>query len=265
MREIEGQLRIIAGTPTWAGQDLATCEGQIRTWGLGAFQSESQQEVGRAGAYFRQWDADRHVVPVRPLPAGWTYWGALDYGFAHPTVFYVLAKDGDGHLYVVGEHAAHRWLVEQHADAITALLERLGLSIGRLRRIVAGHDVFAQRGDRGALTIAEQYQQHGITLEPATIDRINGAAELQRRLGNPDADIAPTLTVFASCPRLIACLPRLVADPNRPEDVLKVDADPDTGMGGDDEFDCVRYGVMDARPAVTVPRPQRTVNRWGQV
>jgi len=35
-------------------------------------------------------------------------------------------------------------------------------------------------------------------------------------------------------------LPMLQHDPNRPEDVLKVDADED-GVGGDDTADCLRY------------------------
>jgi hypothetical protein len=34
----------------------------------------------------------------------------------------------------------------------------------------------------------------------------------------------------------------LQRDPNRPEDVLKVDADED-GVGGDDAADCLRYLV----------------------
>ena len=40
----------------------------------------------------------------------------------------------------------------------------------------------------------------------------------------------------------IECLPSLQHDPNRPEDVLKVDADED-GVGGDDAADCFRYLV----------------------
>ena len=38
--------------------------------------------------------------------------------------------------------------------------------------------------------------------------------------------------------RLAECLPSLQHDPNRPEDVLKVDADED-GVGGDDAADCL--------------------------
>jgi hypothetical protein len=34
----------------------------------------------------------------------------------------------------------------------------------------------------------------------------------------------------------------VVNDPNRPEDVLKVDAD-EEGVGGDDAADCLRYLV----------------------
>jgi hypothetical protein len=44
------------------------------------------------------------------------------------------------------------------------------------------------------------------------------------------------------CGRLIETLPALQHDPNRPEDVLKVDCDED-GTGGDDCADCLRYLV----------------------
>ena len=41
-------------------------------------------------------------------------------------------------------------------------------------------------------------------------------------------------------------MPKLVADPKRKEDVLKVDADRH-GNNGDDEYDDVRYGLMERR------------------
>jgi predicted phage terminase large subunit-like protein len=44
--------RITEGEPTWAGQDLATCEFQINAWGLTAFLREAQHEVGGGGGYF---------------------------------------------------------------------------------------------------------------------------------------------------------------------------------------------------------------------
>jgi hypothetical protein len=39
------------------------------------------------------------------------------------------------------------------------------------------------------------------------------------------------------------CLTSLPVDPKRMEDALKVDANPDTGEGGDDAYDALRYAV----------------------
>jgi len=49
--------------------------------------------------------------------------------------------------------------------------------------------------------------------------------------------------------RLVETLPALHHDPNRPEDVLKVDAD-EEGVGGDDAADALRYFVATKGRAV---------------
>jgi hypothetical protein len=51
-------------------------------------------------------------------------------------------------------------------------------------------------------------------------------------------------------PTGFSLLPSLQHDPNRPEDVLKVDADED-GNGADDTADCLRYLVATRSRAVT--------------
>jgi phage terminase large subunit len=71
---------------------------------------------------------------------------------------------------------------------------------------------------------------------------VNGWAEILQRFGDVEADIRPSLFIHKRCGRLIETLPTLQHDPNRPEDVLKVDADED-GVGGDDSADCLRYLV----------------------
>jgi phage terminase large subunit len=74
----------------------------------------------------------------------------------------------------------------------------------------------------------------------ADLDRVNGWAEILGRLGDPEAGLPPKLFIHRRCARLLECLPMLQHDPNRPEDVLKVDADED-GVGGDDAADALRY------------------------
>ena len=88
---------------------------------------------------------------------------------------------------------------------------------------------------------------------PRFMDRVNGWAEIMTRFGEPDPGIAPTLFIHKRCGRLIETLPTLQHDPNRPEDVLKVDADED-GVGGDDCADCLRYLVASKSRSVVIKK-----------
>ena len=87
------------------------------------------------------------------------------------------------------------------------------------------------------------------------MDRVNGWAAVHKALGDPAAGITPRLFIHRRCSRLIETLPILQHDPNRPEDVLKVDPD-DQGIGGDDAADALRYLVA-TRPAQITMRKLR--------
>ena len=193
-----------------------------------------------AGQYFTSWRHDRHVVPGFEISAGWWSWLAMDYGYRHPTVFVLLVEDGDGMLYVVDEHVQDGWLPARHADAVRSMLSRHGMGEETLAGVPAGQDVFSKTGEN---TIAEQYEAAGVYLEPADVDRINGAARLAELLGDPDNGIEPRIQFFERCRRTIETIPLMQHDPRRPEDVLKVDVGED-GQGGDDCYDALRYGVM---------------------
>jgi hypothetical protein len=69
-------------------------------------------------------------------------------------------------------------------------------------------------------------------------------------LGDPANGVPPRLFIHERCTRLVECLPSLQHDPNRPEDVLKVDVD-DDGVGGDDAADCFRYLVATKSRAIS--------------
>lgn len=208
--------------------------------------------VGAEGLFFEEWDEDLHTCEPFDIPKDWPVWGALDYGFSHPTAFGLFTEDNDGCIYLIGEHIQHKWLVPLHCKAIRRIAERLKIDWHRVNQIVAGHDVFQQRGAKDGKTIADQYAEAedpetgefiGFDLEKATIDRITGAQELLARLGNAQVEIQPTLKIFNTCRRTISTMTRMVCDPNDPEDVKKVNADVN-GEGGDDPYDMIRYGVM---------------------
>ena len=198
-----------------------------------------------AGQYFTTFRREEHVVADFDETRAREWFAALDYGFAHYTVVLLGCTDGDGNLFVVDEHAERLWLPQRHAAAIRAMVgrHRIGdraLEVGDLRRIVAGTDVFSRQSD--GTTIAGQYAREGITLKPASMDRVNGWAEVLQRLGDGGESVRAKLLIHRRCGRLAETLPAMQHDPNRPEDILKVDADEDGG-GGDDAADALRYLV----------------------
>ena len=195
-----------------------------------------------AGQFFTTWRDAVHVIEPFHIVTNWRVWLAMDYAFTHWNVVYLMAEDNDGNVFICGEHAERRWLVPRHAQGVRAMLERFDVGQARIWKFVAGADVFAKRGT-SERTIADQWEEAGFKLTPANDDRINGAGEMLRRLGDVDAGIAPTMHVFNTCPRLIECIPSMEHDPHRPEDVLKIDTD-DDGNGGDDFYDGARYGLM---------------------
>ena len=173
------------------------------------------------------------------------WFAAMDYGFTHFTVVLLGCLDGDGNMFIVDEHAERLWLPQRHAPAIKAMVGRHRMANGQLqmadlKRFVAGADVFSRQSDGS--TVASQYGKLGVSLRCANTDRVNGWAEILHRLGEPSVGIAPRLFIHERCARLVECLPSLQHDPNRPEDVLKVDVDED-GVGGDDAADALRYLV----------------------
>lgn len=198
-----------------------------------------------AGQYFSTWNHDAHVLKQPfEVPDHWPIWGAFDYGFTHPTAFYLLTEN-DGCVYVIDEHVEAKKLPADHVAEMSRLAAKHGRDIEGLQ-IFAGPDVFANKGDKEARTIAMQYAEHSVELLPATNDRVTGWSELLRLLGDPFNEKRPLpaqIKIFPDCVRLVQCMPALQHNPNKPEDVLKWDVD-EEGSGGDDPADALRYGVM---------------------
>lgn len=196
-----------------------------------------------SGQYFSNFV--REMVQIEPfdIPANWPIWGSLDYGFQHPTAIYLHASF-DGSIYTWSEHVEQKQLPEYHAEVVRERLRAAGRSLRHLDSFAAGTDCFSQRGASDGLTIAMQYQKYGIDLTQAAVDRQSGWSEMLRRFGDKGRGKLPTVRIFSNCSLLLNCIPSLQHDPDKPEDVLKVNAD-EEGKGGDDPADAFRYGVME--------------------
>ncbi len=195
-----------------------------------------------AGQFFTNFCHDEHVVPATDVPAYWPFkWLAMDYGWTHPTAVVLLAKDNESRTYLVDEYRLARKLPAIHVENIRAMLGRWGLTVDDLYAFVGGADMWKR--DRDGRCVADEYLPDFPLLEPADMSRVAGASTLLTMLGDPREGMRPTLYIFDNCTRTVETLTILQHDQNRPEDVMKVDVN-ESGEGGDDLYDALRYGLM---------------------
>lgn len=203
-----------------------------------------------AGQFFQEISKEIHFIEPFTIPPHWNRFGAYDYGFNHPAAFGWFATDEDGNTYLYREMVKANVRVDLFAKELNSYEDTT-----LLYPIVAGHDCWTQksvlRDDALPPTIAEQFATHGIFLKKAVIDRIQGAAQLRDYLAwQKRPNNLPRLFIFNTCPIAFDCIARMIHDPDRAEDVLKIDAAEGDPMSGDDAYDMVRYGLM-CRPSLT--------------
>ena len=112
-----------------------------------------------------------------------------------------------------------------------AIVERSGTE--KIEEIFLSPDAFAQRTSEASIAeqLGDVLQQNGLPRPtPADDDRIGGW-QLMYQLLERDAWV-----VTENCTKLMECLPNLVRDERRVEDVRKVE--------GDDPADAARYGLV---------------------
>lgn len=117
---------IVAGTPTWAGQDLAVCQHSIDTMGLAAFLKECQHSVrDKPEGVALRYDETRHLEDLsddecRELVRMGQAFGGIDYG-AWRFAFVLRAVDRGGVVHQIAELFSQREGLEQRARIIHAI------------------------------------------------------------------------------------------------------------------------------------------------
>lgn len=217
-----------------------------------------------AGQFFQEISKEVHLVEPFEIPPHWNRFGAYDYGYNHPAAFGWFANDEDGNTYLYRELVCAGARVDLFSKQLNHFSDT-----AKLYPIVAGHDCWTNkstlRDDVLPPTVAEQFLTHGIQLNRAVIDRIQGAAQLRDYLawrGKPNNK--PRFYIFNTCPISFDTISRMIHNPDKVEDVLKVDATEGDPLSGDDAYDMVRYGLM-SRPTITdrlVPRLVRGTKAW---
>lgn len=197
------------------------------------------------GQFFPQFEEKRHVVAneeLRKRVKPWhTKWLSGDWGYQHPHAVYCHAQDEHGKVRTYGELSENRVNEEDLGKRITQAYSGEKLS------------AFAFSWDAGRLSPRSQPSLPKSMMQilsdalgsgipkPYPADsspgsRISGARLMSQLL---DADM---WEISDDCPKLIACLPTLIRDEDKPEDVLKVDYA--VNEIGDDPYDAARMGLQ---------------------
>jgi phage terminase large subunit len=126
--------------------------------------------VAAEGLVYESWQEPIHLIDPFEVPASFTRWVSIDFGYTNPFVAQLFAEDPDGRLYLIREHVRTRMLVEDHAKVIR---DRLLAGQPRPRGIITDHDA----EDRATL---EKHLGMGTTAAKKTVS--DGIQSLQSRL-----------------------------------------------------------------------------------
>lgn len=90
--------------------------------------------VQAEGQVYDEWRDDVHIVEDFDVPASWSWYWSIDFGYSEPFVVQAWAKDEDNRLYLMAERFRTHCLVEDHAKAWMAL------GLPKPREIFCDHD-----------------------------------------------------------------------------------------------------------------------------
>lgn len=167
------------------------------------------------GQYFTEWDAGIHVVQPFTIPREWERVFAMDYGL-DMLAGYWIALDTVGNAFVYREIYEADHIISEAARAIQ---ERTAGDT--VVEWIAPPDLWNRRQDTGR-SVADIFADHGIYLRKASNDRVQGWMDLKEWLKPITGEAGETtarLRVFSTCRNLIRCLPAVIHDPRRPNDI----------------------------------------------
>lgn len=115
------------------------------------------------GLIYPDWDASMLVDPF-PIPAEWTRYGGLDWGWNNPTAAVIGAVSPDDVLYLYAEYYQPERTIQAHAEALSGLGDVIWYS------------------DPSAKAEAEQARRYGLHTRAADNDVLAGISEVTARI-----------------------------------------------------------------------------------
>ena len=202
------------------------------------------------GQVFEEWRNDEehykdrlwtHVIDPFRIPDAWKIYRGFDWGYSKPFSVGWFAVDHDGRMYRIRElygctgtpNEGVKWTPQEIARGIKEIEESDINLKGRFITGIADPSIYEEsKGESiGSMMEAEQ-----VYWEKADNTRLAGKMQCHYRLAFDENGI-PMFYVFHTCRHFIRCIPNLIYDEHKVEDV-------DTDME-DHNYDEWRYVMME--------------------
>lgn len=157
----------------------------------------------KSGLVYPEFDPSVHVIEPFDVPKEWQDKLSIDPGLNNPTSCHWYAVDGDGTVFVVGEHYEAGRDIGYHAEKIREISERLGWKTNGFGKIDALIDSAAnQQTLASSSSVTRLFFELGVSVNP-NVDKnlYSGIAQVKRYLAGENG--RPKLYIFSNCENLI--------------------------------------------------------------
>ena len=176
------------------------------------------------------------------------WWGSMDYGSSMPNCFHLFAENNEGECFTVAESHTVDLGISENSEEFKDLCRLHNLEASDLESVFGGEDILKsdRKSKDDGSTIATEFRENGIDITPIHINRVNAFSQMQERLGDPERGSKPTWFIHRSCVNLRSQIQTAQYDPKKSNDILKQNADRETGEGGSDALESGRNGIVGA-------------------
>lgn len=170
------------------------------------------------GAFFEEFDEDKHVIDSFSIPRDWRIYRARDFGLDMTACLWI-ALDPEGFSYVFREFGQSGLIVGQSADIINTLT----LKDEVIYSDICPPDMWNKNQQTGR-SAADILREHSQFPTKANNDRIQGwlqLKELFKESTNSHGEKVPRLRIFRECIQLIESIKIIQTDEKNPNDAAK--------------------------------------------
>lgn len=144
------------------------------------------------GIIYESFDPALHVVPRFKIPDSWPRYWAADFGFVHPFVLQMWARDPDGRLFMYREIQYTKRLVEEHAKTALDVVSQVDKSGRRVWNEPKPRAILTDHAAEDRATLEKHL---GMSTKPAKKTVSDGIQAVESRL-KLQADGKPRLFIL---------------------------------------------------------------------